>query len=432
MPIPALGGRLLRFRPGKTADEANRVLRGIVNDAARWVPFYRDLYRSAGVDVGRFDGIEDLPRLPAVTKEQLLRSPEADRLRKGRRPRLHATTSTSGTSGQPLRICLSQAELYFRRYAYLLGLRRFVPLRFPLRMADVGPMVPHRSRSVEQRLGVVSILRIPGTWPLWRQREALVQYRPTILEGYPTCLELLAEDFAEHEARKLGLRLVVSRGETLVPAARGLLQHVFGSTIANLYSSEEMGPIAWECPDHIGRFHVNHDTCVCEIARRGSGEGLGDVTITNLFNRTMPLIRYQIGDTAERLSPEGSACSCGGGRWLEGFESRVDDFVRLPDGRRVSPRVPGNLVYNALRSDDDPHVLRPEVRRYQIVQDETFVVHVRLQSHGVLDQNLSSRVRSVMAEGLPELPCTVEEMDAPELTAAGKFKIVISRAPDGR
>ncbi|MGD9675809.1 MAG: hypothetical protein AB7V19_03895, partial [Candidatus Bipolaricaulia bacterium] len=344
----------------------------------------------------------------------------------GRDPLRSARTSTSGSTGQPFTIYLSRAELYFRRHSLLMTFGRYARLPFPLRVADVGPMVPHPTRSAEQRLGLLALLRIPGDWPLTRQREALLRYRPTILEGYPTCLELLAESFSEGGAPAIRPRLTVCRGETLRPTARELLERTFQSPVANLYNCEEVGNVAWECPDHRGRFHLNSDTCVCEVLADEVSPARGNVVVTNLYNRTMPLIRYRLDDMATRISAEGSPCSCGAGPWLEGLAARDDDFVVLPDGRRVSPRVPGNVVYNALRSSTDPHLMNQEVRRYQIIQDEAYALHVRLQ--GPPDLGLWSRIASAMKEACPALPCTVEEMDAPVLTTRGKFKIVVSRA----
>ncbi|MFC2095293.1 hypothetical protein ACFLSW_02500 [Candidatus Bipolaricaulota bacterium] len=414
--------RLLRFKRQKTAAEVNHLLRELVRDASQQVRFYRDLYLSAGIDTDCFNDIEDLAKLPIVTKEALLRFPEADWLRKGRTPFLSSRTSTTGTTGYPFTIYLNQAERYFRRYTYLLSLQRFANLRFPLRIADVGPMVPHHSKSIEQRMGFLSLLRIPGNWPLAKQREALIQYRPTILEGYPTCLQLLAETLSEREARRLAPRLTVSRGETLGPQARKLLERVFRSPVVNLYSCEEVGAIAWECPDHAARFHVNHDTCVCEVVAHETEHGRCDVAVTNLYNRTMPFIRYKLGDAATRLSSQDSVCSCGAGTWLEGFEGRDDDLIAFPDGHRVSPRVPGNLVFNAIRSSDDPHLLKPEVARYQILQDESYALHVHLQIQGTSNPALRDRILSAMAKAFPELPCTVEEMETPELTAGGEVQ----------
>jgi phenylacetate-CoA ligase len=421
--------KLLRFARQKTATKVDSVLCDLLRDASRWVPFYRGLYSGAGVDIASFRGVCDLATLPLTTKQALLKGPERDRVREGRDLLRCARTSTSGSTGQPFTIYLSRAELYFRRYTLLLSLGHYGHLPLPLRVADVGPMVPHHQRSIEQRVGLVTLLRIPGDWTVARQREALLRYRPTILEGYPTCLEILAESLSEREAREIRPRLIVCRGETLRPAARGLLKRTFGSPIANLYNCEEIGNIAWECPDNPGRFHVNSDTCVCEVLPDGMSQAHGNVVVTNLYNRTMPFIRYRLGDTAARISPPESVCSCGGGIWLEDLAARDDDFVVLPDGRRISPRVPGNTVYNALRCSNDLHLMNPDVRRYQIVQDAAYALHVRLQSQGPPDLGLWNQISSAIGKACPGLPCTVEEMDTPELTAGGKFKIVISRVP---
>jgi phenylacetate-CoA ligase len=326
---------------------------------------------------------------------------------------------------------MSRSELYFRRITLLAVLGHYLPLRFPLRIADVGPMVPHRKRSVAQRLGFVTILRVPGDAPLSDQREALLGFGPTILEGYPTCLELLAGTLSDSEARRLRPLVVASRGECLREDTRDLLEHTFRARVANLYNCEEVGSLAWECPDRLGRLHVNSDTCVVEVTD-GNGEptdGQGDVVVTNLYNRTMPFVRYRLGDRATLCHAE-TACSCGAsGSWLEKLGGREEDHVSCLDGQSISPWVLTSTLYNALRSPGDPHRLGPSVRRYQIVQEEDHSLRVLLDWQGPPDADLVRRITSGMEQASHGLRCEVEATSTFELTPAGKFKVVLSRVP---
>ena len=72
----ALGYRASLDSDSLTADQArahhDRSLTRLVRDAARHVPFYRELYRRHGVDVARFSGVADLAKLPTISKADLL------------------------------------------------------------------------------------------------------------------------------------------------------------------------------------------------------------------------------------------------------------------------------------------------------------------------------------------------------------------------
>jgi phenylacetate-CoA ligase len=425
---------LLRFKLRKTPDEIDSVLTHLVRDVGRWVPFYRDLFRNAGIDVARFRGARDLATLPRSSKDAFRESPERDCLREGRDPRRCARTSTSGSTGAPLTVYLSHPELYFRRYSVLTGLRHYTPLRLPVRVADVGSMVPHGGRSAEQSLGIVHLLRIPGNMPLARQRAALLRHRPTVLQGYPTCLELLAESLSESEARQVRPLLVACRGERLRQSTRDLLQQTFRAHVASLYNCEEVGNLAWECPEHTDRFHMNRDTCVLEVldSQGSTADGQGDVLVTNLYNHTMPFLRYRLDDRARLVGPAEGTCSCGAaGPWLEDLSGSEDDFVLFPDGRRMSPLLLSNALFDGFRVPSDPHRLSPSVRRYQIIQEEDYSLRVILDWRGPFDAVVWRQIASEMNRASQGLRCTVESSAAFELTAAGKFKEVLSRAPVG-
>ncbi|MFC2083244.1 hypothetical protein ACFLSG_04315 [Candidatus Bipolaricaulota bacterium] len=422
---------LLRFKLSKTPEEVDSVLTHLVRDADRRVPFYRDLFREAGTDVARFNGASKLTAFPPSTKEAFRKSPQRGHLREGRDPLRCATTSTSGSTGERLTIYFSRPELYFRRYSLLATYGHYMPLRLPLRVADVGPLAGHTGRSIEQRLGLVNILRIPGDAPITEQREALSKYRPTILQGYPTCLERLAESLSEGEARRLRPLLIACRGELLRQDTRTLLERILRARVVDLYNCEEVGNLAWECPNHAGRFHVNLDTCVLEVLDDDGKptERQGDIVVTNLYNRTMPFLRYRLGDEAT-IRHAVSACSCGAvGPLLEDFVARQYDFVSTPGGQRVSPRVLTSVLFHALRSADDPHRIIPDVRRYQIVQEEDYSLRVVLDWKGPPDSDLWHRIACDIEQACQGLRCTVEKTSALELTPAGKFKAVLSRAP---
>jgi phenylacetate-CoA ligase len=80
----------------------------------------------------------------------------------------------------------------------------------------------------------------------------------------------------------------------------------------DVYAANEVGPIAWECPQHRGALHLNDDVQWTEILDENDrpvqpGE-TGQVVVTQLLCRSQPLLRYRIGDLARLLRDR---CSCG-------------------------------------------------------------------------------------------------------------------------
>ncbi len=423
--------RLLRFKPGKTSDDVASVLTHLVRGAGRHVPYYRNLLREAATDSARFDAASKLTAFPPSGKRDLREPPEQSHLRAGRDPRHCASRSTSGTTGERLTVYMSRAELYFRRLSLLSAFRHYIPIHVPLRVADVGPLLVHRRSPIEERLGLVDVLRIPGDAPIVKQRAALSAYRPTLVQGFPTCLETLARGLSDEEVERLHPLLVGCRGETLREGTRGLLERVFRTRVVDLYNCEEVGNMAWECPDHVGRFHVNHDTCVLEVLDEQGNptDRQGDIAVTNLYNWTMPFLRYRIEDKGTlRYSEE--PCTCGAsGPWLENLETQQYDSISIPDGRLISPRVLKSILFHAIRSTANPHRLIPQVHRYQLVQQADYSLRVLLDWQGPPDAVLSERIVSDVERVSLGLRCRVEMTSELELTPAGKFKVIQSRIP---
>src|SRR5690606_31527741 len=96
----------------------------------------------------------------------------------------------------------------------------------------------------------------------------------------------------------------------------------------------EVGAISAECP--AGALHVHAEVVHVEIVRDGEpaqdGEE-GDILVTSLTNRAMPLVRCRVGDRGT-LSHE--PCPCGLPHpVLTRVVSRAADLYPAADGRLV-------------------------------------------------------------------------------------------------
>ena len=118
---------------------------------------------------------------------------------------------------------------------------------------------------------------------------------------------------------------------------RRSIEQIFGTRVTNRYGCEELSLIACECERHEG-LHVNAEGVYVEILRPDGaacapGE-TGALVVTDLVNRAMPLIRYQVGDMAAFADRQ---CSCGRGLpLLERIEGRVADYVVTSTGELIS------------------------------------------------------------------------------------------------
>jgi phenylacetate-CoA ligase len=217
--------------------------------------------------------------------------------------------------------------------------------------------------------------QIPITTDAAQQTKWLTDFNPDSVVIYPTSLAALADHFQRHDLSLPGLRHIRTIGETLSPALRARAREVFAAKVEDLYSSQEVGTIAIQCPDG-DLYHVMAESVLVELldasgAPCKDGE-VGRVVVTDLHNFATPLVRYDIGDYAERAG----ACPCGRGLpSLRRILGRERNLIVMPDGTRHWP-----LTGFTRFRDIAP------IRQYQFIQQDRERIEVRL----VVDEALSS------------------------------------------
>jgi phenylacetate-CoA ligase len=292
-------------------------LRETFRVAAR-APYYRDAFAAARVDVGRARRPEDLGDF-FLTSEVLKTRPEA--LVAGT-PEL--AIESSGTSGHVSRVYLSRAELeYNARQGGLLlglyGLGRGDRLLCSLDLAwGLGALLVERG---VRHLPLFAMV-VGRVDPLEAYRR-LAEYRFNVLVSDPFWLVRLTE-IARERGRPGALKLLVGGGEGITPRTRAELEAFWGAPLCMTYASTEAATIlGFECTHRSG-YHLNEfDFCV-EIVE-ADADGYGEIVLTTVGRRVMPLVRYRTGDVARWL-PE--PCACGlPFRRLSPLRGRLDEQV---------------------------------------------------------------------------------------------------------
>jgi phenylacetate-CoA ligase len=130
-------------------------------------------------------------------------------------------------------------------------------------------------------------------------------------------------------------RSLISTGQQLTPELRALIEGRLGARVFDRYGARECGPVAQQC--EAGGWHVNAESMIVEVERDGRpaapGEE-GELLLTDLNNRCVPLLRYRLGDVAVASD---HPCSCGRGLpLLERIGGRVAGVI-LGDGDRQVP-----------------------------------------------------------------------------------------------
>lgn len=231
------------------------------------------------------------------------------------------------------------------------------------------------------------------------------RYRPTLLQGYASILAALAR-FVLDEKLSMPASLigVYSTAEVLTAGQRETMERAFGCKVFNQYGSREIPNIACECRH--GNMHVWTDMVWLESFG-------GELLVTSLTNRLMPMLRYANGDCGDLLE---GACGCGLPFPLMAMGlCRQNDLILAPDGRRLHPSLFNRLLYGMTG-----------VAQYQFVQDKPGCIALNLLAATPLEPAVAERLRQAVRDATG-LRLELVYVDALERTTSGKHRFVISR-----
>lgn len=389
-----------------------RALQRLVRHAAAQVPYYRQVFASARVGPAGLRSLDDLARFPIGSKGDLQQAPLSSRFAAGFSVENCRVHETSGSTGERLLIARTPAEelmLFGRRLRsqILSGLRPWH------RRLNVGT---NPRQLAAHKLG---LFRASGVELCRSPKEILDEaerLQPHILKGPPGALELLLEEDAQRLAA-LSLTLIFTGAEQLPGGLRDRLEECCTCRVLDFYGAVECNLIAWECKG-CGSYHICDDSVIVEVLN-GDRPALpgeeGDVVVTALHSYAMPFIRYRIGDRVS-LPASASACSIPFGT-IAKIQGRSVDYLRFPGNVSVSP-------YQIMDQLD----ALAEVRRYEVVQDETHAIQVQFEAPEAGDSSIERRVRDILKS---VLPCNVvietRRVDRIDSTAAAKRRFVQSR-----
>ena len=429
--------RLSRFALGKSRREIDGVLRSLVSMAYTDVPVYRELLTESRKRPANFRGVCDLPSLPIAERDELfLDRTVTERITTRSNLARCKEVVTSGTQGIPVKVHMSQSESFFRKVQLLRAWGQTTPLRFPLTVVDLGARLDPKEGITTHWHGAVRLIRVPLTSLNSEAIVALRRLRRAVLSGYPSSLAWFAEHLGSR-ASELHPKMIAARGEILHDEVRRALEAAFGCPVFDFYNCEEIGNVAWQCPADSSRMHINTDSCAVEVVddngRLLRQEEVGRIVVTNLYNWTMPLIRYDLQDRGMLLSSHGDRCACGSTNPTMGIaEGRDDDFLLLGDGAHVSPRLVAARFGREVEQSRPAGCQGPLHRGYQIVQDAPNHLTVRVVPAVGIGLPFESRVLEAFRQIAPGLQCEVVAVVTLRSSTAGKFRKVVRQFETSR
>jgi phenylacetate-coenzyme A ligase PaaK-like adenylate-forming protein len=250
----------------------------------------------------------------------------------------------------------------------------------------------------------------PITSPLETIVAGLNELQPSVLMGYSSFLPRLALE-AQSGRLRITPRRVIAISEPLLPEARQVVHETWRAPIADGYGMSE-GVFTGFCGHGV---HLPDDLCIFEPVDAdgrpvGPGELSHRVLVTNLYNHTQPLIRYEVTDQVTLIN---GTCPCGSSfQRIEDPQGRLDDTFEYADGLSVHP----HLFRSAL--GQHPAVIEYEVRQTRRGATIRIVTTAPVDVHA-----LQARIAGALAAlGLADPQVAIETVATLSRQASGKLK----------
>ncbi len=394
-----------------------RKLRKLVRHAYDTVPYYRELLESNKIEPRDIQTLKDLATIPLTSKKQLQDLTLKDKISKNIDPLRCESFSTSGTTGFPLESYFTPHDSTLKNLSWIRTFQMNGLKPWHKMAAFIGQKEAKNKRSLHEYFG------------LWRRREIstwlsaedwiteIQKWKPDVLIGYVMTLRILAEAIQDKRIEGIKPKMIFHSSALLDSYSQNYIESVFQRKVTDIYGSDEAGCIAWSCRK-CGGYHICSDMVIVEALNEGKhvrpGQR-GEVVITNLHSYAMPFIRYKQEDIIT-LSLKEPIC---GTHFplLERIEGRMDDFIVLKNGTKLSPHP----FYHSI----DP---LPGVKRWRIIQDRNDRISVELETAPNFDAACLQTIKNNLDHLVKgELEVRITLRDLLPIDPSKKFRAVSSK-----
>lgn len=360
--------------------------------------FYKELYKSRGLNIESVKSLSDSSKLPIIDKN-IVKKNSAELLTKSRLTVFKAYSS--GTTGTPLQVYRDFSST-IKEYAY----GHFFQQMHGYHLGD--PVVSLRGvldrNTVSYYDKSNNVLYISSfhlnTGKIDEIYKMITDFAPKVIKAYPSSMHILATELYKM-GKTLSIPLAFTSSEVLHGFQRELVQKVFNTNIFDWYGNAEQ-TVAF------GQF----DDCLYREFPLYSHTEIEDdhLITTGFINTAFPLIRYKVDDVVKLAPMSNGTCI------VEKIEGRDDDYVVLKDGQRI-----GRLDLAFKKAN--------QLLAAQIIQNKVGEVQVNLIPDSKFSKedgvDLEKKLRNLLGTD-----CLIhfEQIETDQLIRSnkGKFNLVVS------
>ncbi len=353
------------------------------------IPFYHKKYKSVNIHPNDIRGLNDISKLPFITKDDLRQHYPQDIIPSGFDKRHNLTVSTSGSTGQPVTIFLDKYSAIRSLIGFARVLRAYNGSwnkSKTILIIDTGPgsienaffknsAVPFLQRFVS--LDNIRYIHIDE--PPEKVLKEIEEFSPDFIGTDPNMLRQLAVLRNEGKGRDVNPRKLFTSGSVLDLYTRKYIEKAFHTSVVDMYGTTEAGPLAFEC--HNGNYHIHSDFVYLEALDDDhnpvSLNTPGQLVVTKLYGGGTPIIRYT--GISDIITLTDTKCNCGvKTQIIKQIEGRTTDLLILPDGSTLSPLTITGIPAKIM---DENNTYK--IKQFQIIQHTLSHIEILI----VIDEN---------------------------------------------
>lgn len=405
----------------KQKESQEKKLRHIVNFAYNNVPYYHNLFDSLKLDPSNIKKIEDLEKLPILTKD-IIRNNWEDFIPLNLDNMKYYNFSTGGSTGTPFKYRLSKydrflsAAMLYRGWGYAgyeLGDSMVILAGSSL---DIGSksLFFKKSHEVARNIRKLSSFDM-GSQDMLKYVNIINSFKPMFLRGYASSINFLSNFIREENCDIFSPRAVFTTAEKLMPNMRKNIENIFGCDVYDAYGLNDGGVTANECPEHSG-LHIDTERSIMEIVDDDGHQledGAGKIVATDLHNYSMPFIRYDTQDLGSLLH---DTCGCGRkSKLLKEIIGRQQDILQTPEGKFIHGEFFTHIFWEI-----------KGVLEFQIIQITLNKILIKVISDDDFDENEIDKIQNIIRKRSEEWDVEVKLVDKIDRTKGGKYRFIIN------
>lgn len=417
--------KLLQYEsPEKLQHLQDEKLEQLLLHSYRNVSYYSKILPQAGVIKNGNVALENFQNIPILTKDIIRR--EGEKLYSIDHKRRHSyKNSSGGSTGQP--VVLLQNKNY---QAWVLAARFLYNYWGGKEVGQPEIKLWGSERDIlEGKDELTTVLRrwlfntrILNTYKMSQKemQEHINKWnkvKPRQVWAYTDSIYKLSRFVAERNLFVSSPASIICTTAKLLPDMRTQMESVFKCKVMDQYGSREVGTIASECEQRKG-LHIFNPLQKLEILNNRNqaieGENVGKIIITNLKNYSMPLIRYEIGDTGCFAK---NPCPCGRGfPLLKEVTGRIFAHFVKKDGGVIHSQFFVALFF-----------FKPWVREFKVIQKEYDLIKILVAcNHKPATADIDAIIQKIRLVMGQECKIEFDFVDEVPATSSGKYIYTVS------